>query len=705
MRSFSQLWSALIWVALASSACAPIPEGRLATDSIEFKGNREIRASDIREKMALRETPRFLGLFRGVLYDHELFNRYVLERDLQRIERYYRARGYYEAKVRAGRVEQTPDGKHVRVEILIDEGEPVVVRRVDFYGLETLPKEIALGVRKEVEKTLPLYEPFEEEAFDNAEKALLRALTDRGYAYATVRRHAEVDLPRKAVAVGFWVTPRILTRYGDVRIIGLGDLPEAPVRRALKLRPGDPYSSSELEETQRALLNLGVFGSVDVEPVLPEKVPDDPPELVPIRVRVTPSKLRAVHLGGGIQVDTIKTNVHLNAGWENRNFLGGLRRFSIDLTPGVVLYPTRIPTLKLPERLLPELSVSATLRQPGLLEARTNGFLQGQGSVRAVLPSSDPLEGAPILGYREQRVGLGVDRAVWRFFGSLSHNVQVVSPFAYRGLLDPDLGTVVVSYPELFTALDLRDDRLSPHYGSYLSNTLAFAGVFGDARDIKIQPEARGYVPLDRDVTLALRSTVGLLLPQNYGKTLIPSAFDGDSGGASRAAWVRDLQILFLRGFFSGGNGSNRGYAARQIGPHGVVPFYNPGQSLTDLDLSCDSSKPDFDSVACDLPLGGLTLWEASIEVRYPLSGALSGVAFVDASDVSPYRVDFRLNHPHTSVGIGFRYATPVGPVRFDLGYRVPGLQYPKGSADELREPTTIFGVPIALSFGIGESF
>ena len=53
---------------------------------------------------AAHETPRFLGLIPGVIYDYEVFNRYVLEKDLQRIERYYRARGYYRARAQAARV-------------------------------------------------------------------------------------------------------------------------------------------------------------------------------------------------------------------------------------------------------------------------------------------------------------------------------------------------------------------------------------------------------------------------------------------------------------------------------------------------------------------------------------------------------------------------------------------------------------------------
>ncbi len=165
---------------------------------------------------------------------------------------------------------------------------------------------------------------------------------------------------------------------------------------------------------------------------------------------------------------------------------------------------------------------------------------------------------------------------------------------------------------------------------------------------------------------------------------------------------------MFLRGFFSGGSGSNRGYAPREIGPHGVVPFYNHGQSTaggtTTPGVDCTAGSGTYDPAVCDLPLGGFTLWEAGLELRFPLSGALTGAVFSDASDVSARRLSFRFNRPHLSVGFGLRYDTPVGPVRLDIGYRVPGAQAPPDAADE-GKPGDILGLPLAASFGIGEAF
>ena len=46
---------------------------------------------------------------------------------------------------------------------------------------------------------------------------------------------------------------------------------------------------------------------------------------------------------------------------------------------------------------------------------------------------------------------------------------------------------------------------------------------------------------------------------------------------------------------------------------------------------------------------------------------------------------------PHLSCGGGARYDTPVGPIRLDIGYRIPGLQYPGGASFEL-EPALLLG-------------
>lgn len=50
-------------------------------------------------------------------------------------------------------------------------------------------------------------------------------------------------------------------------------------------------------------------------------------------------------------------------------------------------------------------------------------------------------------------------------------------------------------------------------------------------------------------------------------------------------------------------------------------------------------------------------------------------------------------------MGPWLRYTTPVGAVRFDVGWRVT----PMGAGEA--EPPTVFGLPIAVDLAIGEAF
>ena len=56
---------------------------------------------------------------------------------------------------------------------------------------------------------------------------------------------------------------------------------------------------------------------------------------------------------------------------------------------------------------------------------------------------------------------------------------------------------------------------------------------------------------------------------------------------------------------------------------------------------------------------------------------------------------------------MGLRYGTPIGPLRVDLAYRIPGLQALGESTLPASEgdPSTIFGLPIGVHLALGEAF
>jgi len=441
-------------------------------------------------------------------------------------------------------------------------------------------------------------------------------------------------------------------------------------------------------------------------------------------VKAEPAKLRVLRLGGGVELDEIKTEAHALVGWEDHDFLGDLRDFSVDFKPGVVLYPTRIDNFVSPTNWLPEERLRIQLRQPGFLEHRTTLFIRPELNVYPMLVEPNPDPTQPVVGYVEPRGAIGVDRRFGKhFIASLAHNVQGEVPFAYIPSLPlgQPLPTILLSYPQLITTLDYRDSTVHPHVGFYLSNDLQVAGLGGSARDFRINPEARGYVPIARGVTFAARGQVGFLFAQNYGDYVRnhlsqPLSTTNPLPGATNAifgAVDRDIEIVYFRGFFSGGPSSNRGFPLRGIAPHGVVPFLDPASASTQVALGCVPGTSTYNVAKCSVPIGGFTQWEASMEFRFDVSGPFGTAVFCDAGDVSAQQVDLRFDHLHLACGAGARYDTPVGPLRLDVGYRIQPLQvlgYANETVAAAHDPTEgtqplFLGIPLAVSFGIGEAF
>jgi outer membrane protein assembly factor BamA len=655
-------------------------------DSLSFEDNTQIGTDELSDKIATRASPRFLGVFPGVFYDYQVLNPYVLELDLERIQRYYRARGFYEAQVLAARVIQG-DAHRVEIRVRISEGPAVTVQQLAIRGLTDVPRQLQQPLKAAALEHLAPGNRLQEGAYQAAQAALERSLTDSGYANASVDRSARVDLARHSAAITYELHPNRHAVFGTIRYTGLSHIPEPPVKRAIDIQSGEAYSSEALDLARQAALELGVFSSISVNPELQGQGQT----VVPVNVEGRPAPLRTLRFGAGVRLDSLGADVHVLGAWQNRNFLGGLRRLSLEVNPSLVLFGTRLPEFSPPEQLLPQLETRAEFRQPGLFEPRTNGLVRAEYGIRAVLDRNTG-SSQNILGYREARGGLGLERRFGHYlYLRPSLNLQLNTPFVYAGSLDIDLNPrLLISYVELLINLDLRDNPVRPHRGIYLS-TQPQVAPFADARDVRLSQELRTYVPIVRRATLGLRANLGFLFPFSYEE---PDQAD------VRRNRVRDAQLIYFRGFFSGGTTSNRGYPARGIGPHELIDFSYPVTGTSNRDCSPESTED-----RCELPVGGVSLWELSGELRFDMTGPLGVNLFCDASDVSPSRLDVRLNRPHLSCGPGVRYDTPVGPLRADLGVRVPGLQILAGGVDVEGSPPTLFGLPVALAVGLGEAF
>ncbi len=190
---------------------------------------------------------------------------------------------------------------------------------------------------------------------------------------------------------------------------------------------------------------------------------------------------------------------------------------------------------------------------------------------------------------------------------------------------------------------DYRNSELDARRGYYADATLTpFYAISGTDSGLLSEVDLRGYHTFGkaRPTTVALRMQLGSLA----GPSLENAPAD------------------FL--FYSGGGGTVRGHDYQSLGVQ---------------------VGPDEDDI-----IGGRSFLGLSAEVRMRTAGSLGFVAFADAGYIGSEAFPDGAGEWHSGAGLGARYATPIGPIRFDVA--VPT----SGDTD---------GENFYLYFGIGHAF
>ncbi|MEW6379716.1 MAG: outer membrane protein assembly factor BamA [bacterium] len=165
------------------------------------------------------------------------------------------------------------------------------------------------------------------------------------------------------------------------------------------------------------------------------------------------------------------------------------------------------------------------------------------------------------------------------------------------------------------------DSPLDPTSGEQASFFIepSLQGIGSEVSYVKGTAEYKRYYRLLAGPILAGRLLMGTIQPYGLNQRGVP----------------------IMKRFFSGGTMSVRGYDYQKLGP-----------------LSENQE-----------PVGGNSLVEGGMELRFPLFGKLWGVTFVDFGNVFPNSMQFDFNDLHYSTGAGIRYKTIIGPLRLDYGY------------------------------------
>lgn len=696
---------------LLLAACATTqerPPGPKVND-LNIEGTKEVGEGDIKERILTSESP-WWGFwpFGGPRY----FDANAWQADLRRIQRYYQAQGFYEAEILSSQVK--PEGTNeVSLEVQVKEGEPTTIGDIPPpTGLDALPPEFRDAHRARVMADLPMKkgDVFREAAWEETKALILGRLRELGYAEAEVGGEVQVDLATKKATVNLQITPGLRYRFGNT-FVATDANPQVPPRRIIEqvhgsLKKGDWYSETALAEAQARVFRMGVFGAVKVN----RGAPDRESGTVPVVVDVRESPFRSVRLGGGLGVDAARQEARVLGEWSHRNFRGGLRRFTVRGRLGYAFIPNVFNRSKAG----PVGEVTTEFEQPR--------FLFRDLRLQTSLTAERGLEQA--YDFWGGRLQAGV---IWQPHPSFtlfpSYNLQVyrlagrvtadarVPPIVLGCGNNANECDVALSFLEVTAAWDRRDDPIEPRDGYYLGLSVQKGGgpFFGKFNYVRLLPDVRYYRPLDADKRLIVAAKVRL-------GTLNPAG-NGQSSIVTR--------------FFSGGATAMRGFNGQRLSPMAAL------QRQVDEPIEDGQPNPvlsqneQWDTV----PVGGNSLVETSLEVRYQFTESIMAAAFYDSGLVGI--ADFASagrpkllgpDHYH-ALGLGLRYLTVVGPVRLDIARRLnigrglpvstPGYIYPTsggcfglGSKWSTNGPktrgATFAGAPdgqCALHLSIGEAF
>jgi outer membrane protein insertion porin family len=193
-------------------------------------------------------------------------------------------------------------------------------------------------------------------------------------------------------------------------------------------------------------------------------------------------------------------------------------------------------------------------------------------------------------------------------------------------------------------SLDTRDNKFDPTKGTQTigSLTLAMKIFGGNEQFVKFNVEHNRYYPLHRfrDTIYSVSGRLGLATP---------------FGGAQ--------SLPISERFFAGGARDLRGFGFEEAGPIIRVP---------DRDSNGDRRFDSNGNVILKIsPLGGNAVVVINNELRFPIWRELGGTVFSDTGNVFRRVRDIKPKGLTQTLGFGFRIKTPIGPVRFDLGFLV----------------------------------
>ena len=648
---------------------------------VEITGNKEfLDTAKLRSYLQIQPS--------GTLQSHGRYSGALLKNDVATLEGLYRSNGFRQVQIHT-KVDDDYKGavNRLAVHIAIDEGPRTEIGEVHIVGRQQLTGDLP-------ELSTQAGQPYSELELANDRERILNFYFNSGFPNATLDITTQPSAG-KSDREDVTFTIREGERFTVARVVlaGTEHTRDYVVQREVEVHAGEPLSQQALLDTQTRLYNLGIFSQVDTAVQNPQG--NDPQKNVLVQVKE--AKRYTFTYSGGVEFQTGQPTgsstpeLSPRVGFDvtRLNFLGRNQTLEFQSHVGRLqqrgLIAYTIPELFNNQRL----KLIYTIFYDNSLDVATFTSQRLEGKIDLRQQFGDP-------GI-EPGTRPGPDSITYRFdFRRVdaSNFVSNFSPGEIQLLSLP----ARVGGPGFTFIHDKRDNPLESTKGNYFTlDAFTASSYFGSQADYgRILGQFSTYYPFggkkraERQFVFARSTSIGLQQPFRGTHVVDPGACSINPN--TNETTCQGFSVIPLpEQFFAGGGNSHRGYGLNQAGPR------DPGSGE---------------------PLGGTALFVNSMELRFPetslpfLGEGFEFAIFHDMGNVYTAQHDLikgllRWHQPkpgaclnslgvpmqpcfsqfnnsgydYTShaVGLGVRYKTPIGPLRFDFGYNLNPTSYYKG--------------------------
>ena len=645
--------------------------------SVKIEGNRYFDTAAIRERLGIEPS--------SLLLPNGRFSQRLVNDDVASIKYLYQANGFLQVNVTA-ELKDDYEGKknEMQVVIKIVEGQQTLVNAVKLAGANSFT-----AAQLDPLLSSAPGQPFSEANVATDRDALTYFYYDRGFPDVQFESSTTpVPGEPQRMDVLYKITEGQRVFVDRVIVTGLDFTRPYIVNRQMRIRDDDPLSQNRMVASQRRLYSLGLFNEVDMA----VQNPDGLEPSKDVLFNLQEAKRWTFRYGGGIEFATGNLPTTTNP------------QGKTGVSPNGILEITRLNMFGKDQTLTFRIRFGLLTRRglvsyeaPRLFRRENwrfivSGFYDNTADVNTF--ASETLEGSL---QAEQRY----NRFTTLLYGLTFQRVQV-DPNSL--VIDPTLialysKPVFIAMPTFTFVRDRRDDPIDPHKGSYNAANLGLAtSALGSQTNFgRVLLDNSTYYQFKKNWVFARRTQIGIEKP--YGTNNFINLNDLPPNSIP----VEATQIPLPELFFAGGSNSLRSFSINQAGPRDTQTGYPiGGQGLFVNNLELRTPPVALPFVGNNL---GFVFFHDMGNVFDTANHIISGMLRFNQQSIASCappnsKIPCNFSYNAQAVGLGIRYKTPVGPVRFDMGYTLNPTRYPiqeTGQTESLRR--------INVFFSIGQTF